>query len=96
MQKKLELYKKIGKKYNISEHIVEHVVRHQFSFLQKSLENSKLPSILLHRLGTFKVKNGRLDFLIRNLESKIEKGKIDKNAGIKELEKLLKIKNNDR
>ena len=92
MQIPSELYKELGKKYGVSWVVVEHILRHQFNFVQKSLENPELPSILLHRLGTFKVKNGRLDFLIRNIESKIEKKIITLEEGQKELDKLLKIK----
>ena len=91
-----ELYKEIAKEYGISKYVVEHVVRHQFNFLKKSLENPKLPAILLHRLGTFKVKNGRLDFIIRTLISKIKKNKIDREEGIKEVTNLLKIRNERR
>ena len=92
----LGLYKKIAKEYGISKYIVEHIVRHQFNFVKKSLESSELPAILLHRLGTFRVKDGRLDFIIRNLISKIKTNKIDREEGIKEVTNLLKIRHERR
>tara|TARA_Y100001973_G_C5203658_1_gene339748 strand:+ start:2177 stop:2452 length:276 start_codon:yes stop_codon:yes gene_type:complete len=87
MQKQSDLYKEIAKKYNISVHVVEHIVRHQFTFLLKNLENPKLPSILLHRLGTFKVKDGRIDALIKGLEKK------ETIEAEREILKLKQIKN---
>ena len=87
MQKQSELYKKLAKKYKVSKHVIEHIVRHQFTFLGKNLENPKLPSILLHRFGTFQVKDGRLDFLMISLEKK------DDKESKKELKKLLNLRN---
>ena len=87
-----ELYKQIANEFNISPLVVENIIRHQFSFIKKNLQDSELNTILVHGLGRFKVKEGRLDWMIKNIISKLEQGKISGPDAKKELDKLNSIK----
>ena len=87
-----ELYNQIADEFGISPLVVENIVRHQFSFIKKNLQQEELNTILVHGLGRFKVKEGRLDWMIKNIVSKLEQGKISGPEAKKQLDKLNKIK----
>lgn len=73
MAKNSDLYEKIAKELGVSKVLVEIVVRHQFRFLKKEMQSADLPSILLHGLGTFRPRKGRVEFLIKKLIAKYRK-----------------------
>ncbi len=87
-----ELYKKIAKEFNVSPLMVENIIRHQFSFIKKNLQEKDLNTILVHGLGRFKVKEGRLDWMMKNIASKLEQGKISGPEARAQLDKLNNIK----
>ncbi len=85
MAKNLDLYDKLAKELGISKVLVEIVVNHQFRFLKKEMQSSDLPSVLLHGLGTFRPRKGRVEFLIKKLISKCRKEtNVEKQLELKE------------
>lgn len=73
MLKNSNLYDQIAKELGISKVLVEIVVRHQFTYLKNQMQSTELPSILLHNLGTFRPRKGRIEFLIKKLIAKVRK-----------------------
>lgn len=85
MAKNLDLYEKLAKELGISKVLVEVVVNHQFRFLKKEMQSPDLPSILLHGLGTFRPRRGRVEFLIKKLIAKFRKEtNVEKQLELKE------------
>ncbi len=89
-----KIYEKISEETGLPVPLVRHIVQHQFSFVRKTMQDGLLNDILLHNFGSFKVKKGRIDFLIRSLIRKIRKGTIEYEKGIEEIRKLWKIRKN--
>ena len=85
MAKNLDLYEKLAEELGISKVLVEVVVNHQFRFLKKEMQSSDLPSVLLHGLGTFRPRKGRVEFLIKKLIAKCRKEtNVEKQLELKE------------
>lgn len=87
-----KLYEEISKETGLPVPLIRHIVQHQFSFVRKTMQNGLLDNILLHNFGSFKVKKGRIDFLIRSLIKKIRKGTMDYTKGTQEIKKLWEIR----
>jgi hypothetical protein len=87
-----KLYEEISKETGLPVLLIRHIVQHQFSFVRKTMQNGLLDNILLHNFGSFKVKKGRIDFLIRSLIKKIRKGTMDYTKGTQEIKKLWEIR----
>ena len=85
MQKLQEFIKDLADKLNLPIFVVEDIIDHQFEFLKTSMQKEDIPDVYLKNLGRFRVKKGRLDWLIKNLEKK------DSNED--QVEKLKKIRN---
>ena len=68
-----DFYKEISEVTGISPVIVELIATHQYSYLKKQMQDPELPGILLHGLGTFRARRGRIDFLIKKLIWRIRK-----------------------
>ena len=80
-----DLYEKLAKELGISKVLVEVVVNYQFRFLKKEMPSPELPSILLHGLGTFRPRRGRVEFLIKKLIAKYRKEtNVEKQLELKE------------
>ena len=85
MAKNLDLYEKISKELEIPKVLVEVVVNHQFRFLKKEMQSTSLSSVLLHGLGTFRPRRGRVEFLIKKLIAKFRKEpNVEKQLELKE------------
>ena len=56
------------------------------------MQEKDLNTILVHGLGRFKVKEGRLDWMMKNIASKLEQGKISGPEAKAQLGKLNNIK----
>ena len=85
MAKNSDLYEKLAEELGISKVLVEVVVNHQFRFLKKEMQSPELPSILLHGLGTFRPRKGRVEFLIKKLIAKYRKEpNVEKQLELKE------------
>ena len=87
-----KIYEEISKETGLPVPLIRHIVQHQFSFVRKTMQNGLLDNILLHNFGSFKVKKGRIDFLIRSLIKKIRKGTLDYEKGVEEIRKLWAIR----
>ena len=87
-----KIYEEISKETGLPVPLIRHIVQHQFSFVRKTMQDGLLDNILLHNFGSFKVKKGRIDFLIRSLIKKIRKGTIDYEKGVEEIRKLWEIR----
>jgi len=87
-----KIYEEISEETGLPVPLIRHIVQHQFSFVRKTMQNGLLDNILLHNFGSFKVKKGRVDFLIRSLIKKIRKGTLDYEKGVEEIRKLWKIR----
>jgi len=72
--------------------IVEAAAKAQFGFARKVMQEGELHDVLLHGLGRFRVKNGRLDHLIKSLIKRIKKGNVPRKEGMRRLSELWKIK----
>tara|TARA_Y100000593_G_C4135684_1_gene249619 strand:+ start:146 stop:439 length:294 start_codon:yes stop_codon:yes gene_type:complete len=69
----IDFYKKISEETGVSKVLVEIIATHQYSYLKKQMQNPELPGVLLHGLGTFRARRGRIDFLIKKLIWRIRK-----------------------
>ena len=65
MAKNSDLFDQISDQLGLSKTLVEIIITHQFRFLKAEMQSPELPSILLHNLGTFRPRKGRVEFLIR-------------------------------
>jgi len=92
----MEIMKKVIKE--ISEEtgtpidIVEAAARAQFGFARKVMQEGEMHDVLLHGLGRFRVKDGRLSHIIKNLIKRIKKGHVQREEGMKRLAELWKIR----
>ena len=84
MRKLQEFIKSLAEEKNLSIFAVESVIKHQFMFLKKCMQNDNLSDIYIKNLGRFKVKKGRLDWMIKYLEKT--------NKDKKEINKLKKAR----
>jgi len=87
-----KIYEEIRIETGLPVPLIRHIVQHQFSFFRKTMQDGLLDNILLHNFGSFKVKKGRIDFLIRSLIKKIRKGTLDYEKGVEEIRKLWEIR----
>ena len=55
-----EIYKKLEKELNVSEHIIETVLKHKYSWLRKQLTEMNHINILDNNFGTFYVPQGKI------------------------------------
>jgi hypothetical protein len=67
MAKNSDLFDQISDQLGLSKTLVEIIITHQFRFLKAEMQSPELPSILLHNLGTFRPRKGRVEFLIKKL-----------------------------
>lgn len=89
MNKDLEnICKEVSEEQGIPLPIVMNAVAHQFYFVKETMQNGLLDNILLHNFGSFKIKKQRLDALIKGLIKKIRSGKLKREDGIIEIQKL--------
>ena len=92
----MEIMKKVIKE--ISEEtgtpidIVEAAARAQFGYARKVMQEGEMHDVLLHGLGRFKVKNGRLNHIIKNLIKRIKKGHVKRDEGMKRLAELWQVR----
>lgn len=68
-----DFYKQISEETGVSKVLVEIIATHQYSYLKKQMQDPELPGVLLHGLGTFRARRGRIDFLIKKLIWRIRK-----------------------
>ena len=87
-----EFYNQLSKKYSLPPFVIQGIIGHQYRFIKKNLQDSKLPYIFVHGLGRFGVKNGRLDWMIRLLIDRVKNGRMERDEGKKEIYKLLQIR----
>jgi len=87
-----QLYKELSEEQGIPEAIVRHIVLHQFRYTKNKLQSEEMPEVRLHYLGVFKVKLGRLNFIIRAAIKRYRKGKISRQECFVELEKFFKLR----
>lgn len=73
MKENSKYYKIISEETGLSEIKIDIIVKHQFAFLKKTMQSDGLSGILLHGLGTFRARRGRIDFLIKKLIWRIRK-----------------------
>ena len=72
--------------------IVEAAAKAQFGFARQVMQEGEMHDVLLHGLGRFRVKDGRLNHIIKSLIKRIKKGHVPKNEGLRRLSELWKIK----
>ena len=72
--------------------IVEAAAKAQFGYARKVMQEGEMHDVLLHGLGRFRVKNGRLGHIIKNLIKRIKKGHVSRKEGLSRLTDLWKIK----
>ena len=73
MKENSKYYKIISEETGLSEIKIDIIVRHQFAFLKKTMQQDGLQGVLLHGLGTFRARRGRIDFLIKKLIWRLRK-----------------------
>ncbi len=92
----MEIMKKVIKE--ISEEtgtpidIVEAAAKAQFGYARRVMQEGEMHDVLLHGLGRFRVKDGRLNHIIKNLIKRIKKGHVKRDEGMQRLTELWKIK----
>lgn len=87
-----KFYSQLSKTYNLPPFVIQGIINHQYRFIKKSLQDPKFPNIFVHGLGRFGVKDGRLDWMIRLLITRVKNNKMEREEGKKEIYKLLQIR----
>tara|TARA_B110000495_G_C22711665_1_gene418483 strand:+ start:395 stop:703 length:309 start_codon:yes stop_codon:yes gene_type:complete len=64
-----EIYKKLEKELNVSEHIIETVLKHKYSWLRKQLTEMNHINILDNNFGTFYVPQGKIKKYLTYLDT---------------------------
>lgn len=75
-----ELFKKLQEEFGLSKVVLEVIVRHQFKYTKKEMQKPDLTGILLHNLGTFRARRGRVDFLLKKMLWRMRKKSGDQDA----------------
>ena len=73
MKENSKYYKIISEETGLSEIKIDIIVKHQFAFLKRKMQEDGLQGVLLHGLGTFRARRGRIDFLIKKLIWRLRK-----------------------
>ena len=69
------LFPEIADKHNLSEHLIKEFVTFYWKEIRKKLSNAEGQNIVVHGLGTFKVKPWKLPEVILEYENAIKKHK---------------------
>lgn len=88
-----DLYKKIGKKYNVSEEVVKMIERHNFSYIASHMRERKTDPILIHNFGTFSGSLSKTNNEIRKYIKYYKSGKVTREFVVEVITKLWALRN---
>jgi hypothetical protein len=92
MEMMKKVIKEVSEETGTPIEIVEAAAKAQFGFARKVMQEGEMHDVLLHGLGRFRVKDGRLNHIIKNLIKRIKRGNVGRDEGIQRLSELWKIK----
>tara|TARA_R100000458_G_C8240571_1_gene219766 strand:- start:499 stop:789 length:291 start_codon:yes stop_codon:yes gene_type:complete len=65
MDRQSDFIKNLSKKYDLPEIVVRTVVRSQYGYVKSCIEKKEPEGVLLHSFGTFRIKRGRINGLLK-------------------------------
>lgn len=93
MDRQSSFIKDLSKKYDLPEIVVRTAVRSQFGYVKETIENENPEGVLLHSFGTFRIKRGRINGLLKGYIKGLRK-KMGKDLNlIKKIKYLWSIRN---
>jgi hypothetical protein len=93
MDRQSSFIKDLSNEHKLPEIVVRTIVRSQFGFVKEAIEKDDPEGVLLHSFGTFRVKRGRVNGLLKGYLKGLRK-KMGKDLNlIKKIKYLWSIRN---